>query len=177
MAEEVKVLSESEKKKEDWMNSKWRPAMGWMYMAVCMFDFIIAPILWAVIQFWETQAANDAFRQWQPLTLQGAGLFHMAMGAVLGLSAWGRTQEKLGGANNGGASLPSVGSPAPSAPAAGGFGSASSFAAPSSFGAPAPTSFASSPSFGASTFESSQPAVVTGFGGKKAPAPADQPEL
>ena len=103
MADEVKELSESEKKKEDWMNTKWRPAMGWMYMAVCVFDFVLFPILWAIIQFWETSAANDAFRQWQPLTLQGAGLFHMAMGAVLGLAAWGRTQEKLGGANNGGA--------------------------------------------------------------------------
>jgi hypothetical protein len=62
-----------------------------------VFDFVLAPVLWAVIQFWETQAANDAFRQWQPMTLQGAGLFHMAMGAVLGLAAWGRTQEKLNG--------------------------------------------------------------------------------
>ena len=87
----------SEKAKDDWMNTKWRPAMGWMYMGVCIFDFVLAPILWAVIQFWETQAANDAFRQWQPMTLQGAGLFHMAMGAVLGLAAWGRTQEKLNG--------------------------------------------------------------------------------
>lgn len=108
-----KDMSDSEKKKEDWMNSKWRPAMGWMYMAVCMFDFILAPILWAVIQFWETQAANDAFRQWQPLTLQGAGLFHMAMGAVLGLAAWGRTQEKLGGANNGGVTTPTPSIPTP----------------------------------------------------------------
>lgn len=99
MAEE-KVLSESAKKNEDWMNTKWRPAMGWMYMAVCMADFILFPILWAIIQFWETQAANDAFRQWQPLTLQGAGLFHMAMGAVLGLAAWGRTQEKINGATS-----------------------------------------------------------------------------
>ena len=106
-----KDMSDSEKKKEDWMNSKWRPAMGWMYMAVCVFDFILAPILWAIIQFWETQAANDAFRQWQPLTLQGAGLFHMAMGAVLGLAAWGRTQEKLGGANNGGVVTPSLPTP------------------------------------------------------------------
>jgi hypothetical protein len=113
-----KDMSESEKKKEDWMNSKWRPAMGWMYMAVCVFDFILAPILWAVIQFWETQAANDAFRQWQPLTLQGAGLFHMAMGAVLGLAAWGRTQEKLGGANNGGITTPTPTIPTPSIPSA-----------------------------------------------------------
>lgn len=105
-AEEYAKMSDAEKKKEDWMNSKWRPMMGWMYMCVCIFDFILAPILWAVVQFWETQAANDAFRQWQPMTLQGAGLFHMAMGAVLGLAAWGRTQEKMAGANNGGVQLP-----------------------------------------------------------------------
>jgi hypothetical protein len=92
--------SKSEQAKDDWMNTKWRPAMGWMYMGVCIFDFVLAPVLWAVIQFWETQAANDAFRQWQPMTLQGAGLFHMAMGAVLGLAAWGRTQEKLNGTSS-----------------------------------------------------------------------------
>jgi hypothetical protein len=85
--------------KEDWMQSKWRPMMGWMYMSVCMFDFIVAPILWTVVQFWEMQVVNDAFRQWQPLTLQGGGLFHVAMGAVLGVSAYGRTQEKLVGAS------------------------------------------------------------------------------
>lgn len=123
MADEQKnynEMSDSEKKKEDWMNSKWRPAMGWMYMAVCVFDFILAPILWAIIQFWETSVANDAFRQWQPLTLQGAGLFHMAMGAVLGLAAWGRTQEKLGGANNGGVSTPSIPTPSVPTPSVGG---------------------------------------------------------
>jgi hypothetical protein len=83
------------------MNTKWRPAMGWMYMMVCIFDFIIFPIMFTIVQFWETQAANDAFRQWQPLTLVGAGLFHMAMGAVLGLATWGRTQEKIGGVAGG----------------------------------------------------------------------------
>jgi hypothetical protein len=92
--------SKSEQAKDDWMNTKWRPAMGWMYMGVCIFDFVLAPILWATIQFWETESANDAFRQWQPMTLQGAGLFHMAMGAVLGLAAWGRTQEKLNGTSS-----------------------------------------------------------------------------
>ena len=25
---------------EDWMQKRWRPAMGWTYMAVCLFDFI-----------------------------------------------------------------------------------------------------------------------------------------
>ena len=84
-------------KQEDWMNTKWRPAMGWMYMAVCICDFIIFPVLWTLVQFDETQTVNDAFRQWNPLTLQGAGLFHMAMGAVLGIAAWSRGKEKIAG--------------------------------------------------------------------------------
>ena len=96
-------MSESEKKKEDWMNSKWRPMMGWMYMGVCIFDFVLAPVLWSLTQALFHGGVNV---QWQPLTLQGAGLFHISMGAVLGLAAYGRTQEKLAGANNGGITLP-----------------------------------------------------------------------
>jgi hypothetical protein len=93
-----------QQEKEDWMNSKWRPMMGWMYMVVCSFDFVLAPILWSLLQSFSQGSVQT---QWQPLTLQGAGLFHIAMGAVLGIAAYGRTQEKLGGANNGGIQLPS----------------------------------------------------------------------
>jgi hypothetical protein len=86
-------ISLSEKKKEDWMNSKWRPAMGWMYMLVCISDFVIFPVLWSLIQ---VVGDGKVETQWSPITLQGAGLFHMAMGAILGIAAYGRTQEKLG---------------------------------------------------------------------------------
>lgn len=79
--------------KNDWMKSKWRPAMGWMYMIVCICDFIINPILWTIAQ----QDGGAVAQQWSPLTLQGAGFFHIAMGAVLGISAFGRTMEKRDG--------------------------------------------------------------------------------
>ena len=100
------------KKQEDWMQKQWRPLMAMMYMCVCAADFIIFPIMFTAVQFWEVQAANDAFRQWMPLTLQGAGLFHMAMGAVLGITAFGRTQEKIAGA----ATTPAPTTPAIAAP-------------------------------------------------------------
>ena len=135
-AEEVK--SESAKKNEDWMNSKWRPAMGWMYMAVCMADFVIFPILWSLVQ---VLAHGKVDSQWTPITLQGAGLFHMAMGAILGIAAYGRTQEKLNGANNGGIQpatpIPTFGAPAVSTPAFGGtpLGGNSASTVPA-FGAP-----------------------------------------
>jgi len=85
-----------EVKKEDWMNAKWRPMMGWMYMLVCTMDFVIFPVLWSLAQ---TMTHGNVATQWNPLTLQGAGLFHMAMGAVIGVAAFGRTQEKLAGAS------------------------------------------------------------------------------
>ena len=202
----VEKISESESKKEDWMNSKWRPMMGWMYMVVCSFDFVIAPILWSLLQSLSHGSVNT---QWQPLTLQGAGLFHIAMGAVLGIAAYGRTQEKLGGANNGGLGQPGLGTtyvppgaqntvnaggmnhgsfnPSPSgattfgAPASGGFSNSGSF------NSPAPTGFGGSPTVGAGSFgatafggsDSTPPTagVVAGFGGKAAPPPAFQPML
>ena len=169
MADEVK--SESEQKKEDWMNSKWRPMMGWVYMATCTADFVLFPILWSVLQ---SVSHGQVTSQWQPLTLQGAGLYHIAMGAVLGLAAFGRTQEKLAGANNGGLSTPSsfgttyTPPPAGPAPAAGGFGSP----APSTGGFGA----APAPAFGGGGFGSSAQ-VVAGFGGKPAPVQPPQPIL
>ena len=186
----TEVKSESEKKKEDWMNSKWRPMMGWMYMLVCMMDMVVFPILWSLLQ----TMTHSPITQWNPLTLQGAGLFHIAMGAVLGIAAFGRTQEKLNGANNGGIQTPGTGfaggAPAFGQPQSGGFGNSGGFgspapgfgqSAPSSFGgggfgsAPSATGFAAAPSWGTTPIASGQ--VVAGFGGKPAPMQPQQPEI
>jgi len=148
----TEVKSASETKKEDWMNSKWRPMMGWMYMLVCTMDMVVFPVLWSLLQ----TTTGTQITQWNPLTLQGAGLFHIAMGAVLGIAAFGRTQEKLN--DKAGATLPSAPSfsaPAPSTPAP-------------SFSAPAPA-FKPAPSFGAPTTVSSS--------GKAMPVQPDQPEI
>lgn len=80
----------------DWINKKWRPVMGWMYMLVCTCDFVIFPVLWSILQ---AISHGSVTNQWQPLTLQGAGLFHLSMGAVLGIAAYGRTKEKVAGAS------------------------------------------------------------------------------
>jgi len=78
----------------DWINKKWRPDMGWIYMLTCTMDFVIFPILWSLLQ---AMSKGSVTMQWQPLTLQGAGLYHIAMGAVLGIAAYGRTKEKIEG--------------------------------------------------------------------------------
>ena len=77
--------------REDWLDRKWRPAMGWMYFTVCVCDFVIFPIIWSVFMAKYGTSTN----LWSPLTLQGGGLFHISMGAVLGVAAWTRGQEKL----------------------------------------------------------------------------------
>jgi len=110
--EDYTKMTDSAKKKEDWMNSKWRPMMGWMYMVVCVADFVVFPILWSLIQ---VHGDGKVESQWMPITLQGAGLFHIAMGAILGIAAYGRTQEKLGGAHTGAITAPvPMAAPAPS---------------------------------------------------------------
>jgi len=165
--------SASEKKKEDWMNSKWRPMMGWMYMLVCFMDFVGFPVLWSLIQAYDH---GNVTSQWQPLTLQGAGLFHIAMGAVIGISAYGRTQEKLNGAEGGGLGSfgPGVGTtyvpPSGTTTPTGGFGNAST--TPTAGFSSGSTAFGSAPAggFGA-------PAAVpatSGFG-SASPAPATTP--
>jgi Holin of 3TMs, for gene-transfer release len=78
-------------KTETWFNNKWRPAMGWTYMITCVMDFIVFPVAWNLLQ----ASLGQPLSQWQPLTLQGAGLYHMAMGAVVGVTAWKRSQEKM----------------------------------------------------------------------------------
>ena len=80
-------------KQRSWIRDKWRPAMGWMYFSICLFDFIIFPISWGYAHIY----TQSSLVQWNPITLQGSGLFHVAMGAILGVTAWGRTQEKISG--------------------------------------------------------------------------------
>jgi hypothetical protein len=145
--------------------------MAIMYMACCASDFIVFPIMFTIVQFWENEAANDAFRQWVPITLQGGGLFHIAMGAVLGISAYGRTQEKLGGAasnapigTTNATNLPSSGFTTPSTPAPSGFGSSSGFGATASSGfggttTPSCSGFGATPAAACTPVTSTTPAI------------------
>jgi hypothetical protein len=160
------------KEKEDWMQQKWRPAMGWMYMCVCICDFVIFPVLWSVLQALGNHGHVET--QWSPITLNGAGLFHMAMGAVLGIAAYGRTQEKMAGAagGNGSPTIPSFGTPS----------NPSFNQAPQSSYNNAPlggNSLSTTPAFNSAPAPSFSPAPAPAFGSSKpvAPPPAAQPEL
>jgi hypothetical protein len=88
------IVASEGRPEEHWMKSFWRPAMGWLYMFTCLCDFVVFPVLWSVMQALIHGAVQQ---QWNPITLQGAGLYHLAMGAVLGVAAYGRSKEKTEG--------------------------------------------------------------------------------
>lgn len=181
-------MSDHKDKDPNWMQNLWRPMMGWMYMFICLLDMAVFPVLWSLLQ----AMMHQPITQWNPLTLQGAGLFHIAMGAVLGIAAFGRTQEKLAGtaANPTATSQTITNNQNMAGNVPGGFGSnqgggfgsppTASFGPTSfggatqttpSFGAPAP-SFGSTPapSFGA-------PAPSFSSSGKPMPVQPPQPTI
>jgi len=164
----------SKKKNDNWMQTLWRPMMGWMYMLICLLDMAVFPVLWAL---W--QGVNHVqITQWNPLTLQGAGLFHIAMGAVLGISAFGRTQEKLAGTAVNPEATVSTQNMNMTGNQAGGFGSGAtnnfnnggSFGAPS-FGSSSSGGFNSTPSFGSSSTPSFGSTPAPSFGSSSTTAP------
>ena len=92
----------------------WRPLAAYIYLGICIFDFIGMPIY---IGVQNNQVNTAAFREirtlehkevqikaleeldlgkgsWEPLTLMGGGLFHLSFGAILGVAAFTRGQEK-----------------------------------------------------------------------------------
>ncbi len=176
-------MTEEKKSDPNWMQNLWRPMMGWMYMLICVLDMAVFPVLWSLLQ----ASMKMPITQWNPLTLQGAGLFHIAMGAVLGIAAFGRTQEKLAGtAANPTATTTNVNM---TGNVSGGFGSNqgamtnNNFGGPSAFGTPSQGSggFGSSqPGFGAvppvtNSFGSAP--ITTTAGGKKIVPQGDDPVL
>ena len=97
-AEIEKMIADANIKKQDehWVKCDWRPAMGWLYMIICAFDFIIFPLITiffpVIAKMFGFTAATTV---WVSLTLSNGGLIHMAFGAILGVTAWSRGQEKI----------------------------------------------------------------------------------
>lgn len=66
--------------------------MAIVYAIVVLFDFVVGPVFWTLIQVF---AKGSVVLQWTPLTLLGGGVFHASMGAILGISALTRGQERI----------------------------------------------------------------------------------
>lgn len=102
LANRIEVFKQSEKIKltkimtqnesQHWLRKYWRAAAGWTYLIICMFDFVVAPIVWAILpQF----LPNVEMDPWQPHTLMNGGLVHISFGAILGVAAWTRGQSDM----------------------------------------------------------------------------------
>jgi hypothetical protein len=78
-------------KDESWLLKYWRPFMAWQYAAVCVFDFIVAPMMTMAYFKW----SGGTYIAWEPLTLKESGFYHLSMAAIIGVAAWTRGQEKI----------------------------------------------------------------------------------
>lgn len=86
------------KQDEHWAKAYWRPAMGWLYMAMCAFDFIIFPLITIFLPIIQHNfGITMPYTEWKSLTLSNGGLIHLAFGAILGVAAYTRGQEKIAG--------------------------------------------------------------------------------
>ena len=89
---------ENRKDKRDFMQHAWKPLAATVYLLICLFDFIIAPSylgtnrvplaevvkqLKGLDASVQTHVIQQERRSWEPLTLRGGGLFHLAFGAIL----------------------------------------------------------------------------------------------
>lgn len=100
------------KKHEKWYQRQWRPICAFLYLSICVFDFIIMPSIYVRYNEIDKVFLEDlkdlpvevqsefirtilAPREWTPLTLQGGGLFHLSFGAILTGAATTRGLEKI----------------------------------------------------------------------------------
>lgn len=76
---------------EHWLKTYWRPVAAWGYLAICLFDFMIAPI---VLVFF-AKVTGTPLVMWHPITLEGSGLFHLSFGSIITTASWQRGNEKM----------------------------------------------------------------------------------
>jgi hypothetical protein len=81
---------------ETWMRTYWRPAAGWIYLTICFMDFVGFPLISMLIPaIGHGFGMKLEYDPWESITLTQGGLIHLSFGAILGVSAWTRGQEKL----------------------------------------------------------------------------------
>jgi len=93
----MQANADAHKPEEHWVRAYWRPAMGWLYMLICFMDFVMFPLLamFNPIMMKSFGLTEVTYSAWESLSLSNGGLIHLAFGAILGVAAWTRGQEKI----------------------------------------------------------------------------------
>lgn len=96
-----------------WLAENWRSMAFVTYFLICLGDFLILPMIYAAMgsmdivtlvqlsmQYKDPTVQAEflklyAAKIWVPLTVQGAGSFHIAFGTILGAGAWTRGQAEV----------------------------------------------------------------------------------
>ena len=92
------ITQQLEKENEHWVKAYWRPAMGWLYMIICFMDFVGFPMLTIFLPvLFKPFGLTVPYQVWTSLTLANGGLIHLSFGAILGVAAFTRGQEKMAG--------------------------------------------------------------------------------
>lgn len=92
---------------DKWLN--WKPLAAFVYLFICIMDFVVMPVmvhqtnkdiseqLVHIQDQKEMQQKADILRmaKWEPLTMQNAGLFHIAFGTILtGAAVFGELRKR-----------------------------------------------------------------------------------
>jgi hypothetical protein len=93
--EKQQWVAQEAKQEEHWVKQYWRPSMGWLYMVICACDFVVFPL----IAMFMPVFIKMQYIPWNSITLDNGGLIHLSFGAILGVAAWTRGQEKIVGKN------------------------------------------------------------------------------
>jgi len=82
------------KKQDDFFHSAWRPLCAYVYLAICIFDFILGPIIYNTLQFFNP---GQTVEMWTAISLQGGGILHLSFGAIIGIHTHSKTRERIAG--------------------------------------------------------------------------------
>jgi len=85
---------------DHWVKAYWRPAAAWLYMLICLMDFVVFPALTMILPgILKGFGVAIIYTPWQSLSLANGGLIHVSFGAIIGVAAWSRGKEKIADKN------------------------------------------------------------------------------
>lgn len=77
---------------QHWLDRYWRTAMAYTYLMICMYDFVLGPIVFNILEYLNP---DNAITHYESVTLQSGGFIHMTFGAILGIASHGRNKVQL----------------------------------------------------------------------------------